>query len=297
MILNQIYYNTLWNNYLSVNLLPNDLKSNLCILSMRILLDCIKKKKPIHLNIQNHTNFIDVIGEHLFIELANKIYCESAELPELVYGDLLKSRNKRFKKKSIFMFLEKKNTDYILSDKDDNSIITVSEDTFIDDFIHISQKVHAKTLNKFFNFFTKINNKKVYFFNPTNFSQKSIFIGPKTFYDSLKIKNEIPTTYFPSPRDESISHEIKSIPALPDSIMYYVSKYNVCYEKILTKDKIIDTIVVYDTEETEVEQIIQDKNRFGFNLIVLSNKTEIIKSQQIPCWDWYKEETELVNSL
>ena len=24
---------------------------------------------------------------------------------------------------------------------------------------------------------------------------------------------------------------------------------------------------------------------------------EIIKSQQVPCWDWYKEETDLVNSL
>lgn len=79
--------------------------------------------------------------------------------------------------------------------------------------------------------------------------------------------------------------------------MYFVPKYKVCYDNILLQGKIIDTVVVYNTEETEIEQIIQDKNRFGFNLIVITNTTSPTKCSQVPCWNWFKEEAIIINTL
>jgi hypothetical protein len=79
--------------------------------------------------------------------------------------------------------------------------------------------------------------------------------------------------------------------------MYFTTKYEVCYQKLLLQGKKIHTIVICDTEEDKIQQILQDRNRFGFNLIILSNAIDPIRNNQIPCWNWFKEEVEIVNSL
>jgi tryptophan synthase alpha subunit len=80
--------------------------------------------------------------------------------------------------------------------------------------------------------------------------------------------------------------------------MYFVPKYEVCYQKLLLPRKTkIDTIIVFDTEEEKIQQIINDKQQYGFNLIVLTNTTTPTKCNQVPCWNWFKEEIEIVNSL
>ena len=118
--------------------------------------------------------------------------------------------------------------------------------------------------------------------------------GPQT---KLTIKGKIPSIYLPNPREENDHHETKSIPALPDCIMYVTPKYEICYQDILQKGKKINTIVVCDTELDEIEKIIQDRNRFGYNIIVLTNSVNPTKSTQVLCWNWFREEGEIINSL
>lgn len=298
LLLNKVYYENLLEKYQSIKILPDIVKNKFCLLVIKMILNNLRNRNSIHINFQNEKTLILEVAKQLFIEAANEIFCNAADFPDPKIGDKLKARNKRFIKNSLFKYIGKRENNYILKfENDDTSEICVDEETFIKEFIQISQNVQDNTLKRFFNFFAKLNNKAVYFFNPTNFERKSVFIAPKTFYDSLEVKNKIPTTYFPNPREENTIHETKSIPALPDSIMYFAPRYKVCYENVLIKQKKVDTLVVFDTEEAEIEQIVQDKNRFGFNLIVLTNTTSPVKYSQVPCWNWYKEEIEMINSL
>jgi hypothetical protein len=86
-------------------------------------------------------------------------------------------------------------------------------------------------------FFENINGKHVHDFIPTYFERKSVFIDPKTFYDLLEVKNKIPTTYFPNPREEINPQETKSIPALPDSKMCFVRNIKCVMLKFYFKEK------------------------------------------------------------
>ena len=302
MILNQIYYQELWNKYSEIEMLPAKFNDNISILTTKIILEQHKNKKPIHFNFQIPNNTSNIIARHLFVEFANYIFCNAADFPKLNVGDTVRSKTAigvggPAPKFLDFKIQSNQNNKYKLWNEKYSFTWEKTFGELVEKFIPVSQRAQNETLLRFTSFFEKLNGKQVHDFTPTYFDHKSVFIAPKIFYDSLEAKNKIPTTYFPNPREENSTHETKSIPALPDSIMYFVPKYKVCYEKILQQGKKIHTVVVYDTEETEIEQIIQDKDRFGFNLIVLTNLAEPIKSSQVPCWNWYKEETVLVNTL
>lgn len=298
MLLNRKYYQDLWDKYRNIETVSSKLNDNISILSCKLITGHCRKKNSLHMNFQGRNSSLHEIGKQLFIELANNIFCHAADFPPLKKGDILRDkRNYADRRKKYYEILQIENGRYLLRDKKNSVELNKDFESVIKTFIPVMQKTQNETITRFASFFENINGKHVHDFIPTYFERKSVFIAPKTFYDLLEVKNKIPTTYFPNPREEINSHETKSIPALPDSIMYFVSRYKVCYDKILLQGKKIDTIVVYDTEETEIEQIIQDKNRFGFNLIVLTNSTEPIKCSQIPYWNWYTEETEIVNTL
>ena len=146
-------------------------------------------------------------------------------------------------------------------------------------------------------FFSDLNGGLKTDFTPTNFEKKTVFITKKTLWDNLPNKNKIPCAYLPNPREEKNAVEIKSIPALQDCIAYFTPKYEVCYQNILSKGKKVKAIIVFDTETDKIEQILQDKSRFDFNLIVISNSYAPTKNESIPCWNWFKEEIEIVNAL
>lgn len=302
MILNRKYYQDLWDKYQNIDLLAATFNDKFSILSSKIILEHCRNKKPLHINFQNSENALRSLSKHLFIELSNEIFCNAADFPPYNDGDKVKSKKTmRVGKPNPlhldFVVKNKPNGKFNLYNAKFEITLEKTFDDLLQQFIPLTQNAQNETLLKFLRFFEKLNGKQIHDFSPTFFDRKSVFIAPKTFYDSLEEKNKIPTTYFPNPREESTSHETKSIPALPDAIMYFVTKYKVCYEKILQQGKRIETVVIYDTEETEIEQIIQDKKRFGFNLIVLTNKFEPIKCSQIPCWNWFKEEIELINLL
>ena len=55
--------------------------------------------------------------------------------------------------------------------------------------------------------------------------------------------------------------------------------------------------IVGGNQEKFMVRVIQDKNRFGFNLILITNTTNPIKCSQVPCWNWFKEEINIINTL
>jgi hypothetical protein len=302
MLLNRKYYQDLWGKYKNIITVTANLSDNFSILTFKIILEHCRSKKPLHINFQNSENTLNELGKKLFVELSNEIFCNAADFPQLNIGDKVRSKTAIRVGEPKPRFLDFKiiaiqNNKYALQNEKFSFTWEKPFAELVEKFIPVTQKAQNETLTRFTSFFEKLNGKQVHDFTPTYFDRKSVFIAPKTFYDSLEVKNKIPTTYFPNPREESNPHETKSIPALPDSIMYFVSKYKVCYDKILLQRKKVDTMVVFDTDETEIEQIIQDKNRFGFNLIIITNKADPLKYSQIPCWNWYKEETEIVNTL
>lgn len=302
MLLNPTYYQDLWHKYKDFNPLYVNFNDNFSTLNFGLIVDRYKNGQPIHINFQCSDAPLSKIGQNLFVELANTIYLNYPDLPpSFEPGQRLK---RKFDNK-YYRITHVNNSHYTLKEdprkgsksEANNTILPrLTYDAIAKHFVEVAAGISEKTINNYINFFKSINNHKTDFLQ-TYFERKSVFVAPKLFYDSLEIKNKVPTTYFPNPREDHGVHETKSIPALPDSIMYFVSKYKTCHERILLTGKKIDTVVLFNTDEEELAQIIQDKNRYGFNLIILTHAAVPVKCSQIPCWNWFKEERELINSL
>ena len=142
-------------------------------------------------------------------------------------------------------------------------------DNLLDKFIPIEKG--SRQLKGYTQYFSDLNAGTKMDFTPTNFEKKIVFIAKKSLWDSIPDKNKIPCTYLPNPREENNTTTIKSIPALQDCLAFFTPKYEVCYQNILLKEEKIKTVIVFDTESDKIEQILQDKSRFGFNLIIVSN--------------------------
>jgi len=303
MLLNRTYYQSLWNKYQEIQpMMQATLGDNFSLLTLKIILQELRLKKSIHINFQNSKEILHEIAQHLYVELALNIYINYADLPSTIK---LKDKFKDRKDGKQYEVISAQNGKYRLQEilrgnrinRYPAELPDRTYDIVVTKFIPINTGVRDSTIKRFLNFFkenAKINDDlpRLYF------NSKSVFITKKNFWDELKIKNVIPSTYLPNPREEEDPNEIKTIPALPDVVFYFTPKYEVCYQQLLFPEKVkIETIVVFDTEEDKFQQIIQDKNRFGFNLVMLTNSIEPIKCSQVPCWNWYKEETDIVNTL
>ncbi len=217
-------------------------------------------------------------------------------LPELKVGDKLRDRRKhRDGKKHYCKILRITKNTYKIEDIKNKAQLNIEYDDLVKKFIPTEQR--TRQLKGYFDFFSDLNGEAKLDFTPTNFEQKIVFISKKTFWDCLPNKNKIPCTYLPNPREEKKTSKIKSIPAFQDCIAFFTSKYEVCYQSILLKGESVKTIILFDAEMDKIEQILQDQNRFQFNLVIISNDYSPARNQSIPCWNWFKEEVEIVNSL
>jgi hypothetical protein len=301
MILNKTYYQALLNKFETVRIYSNGFKNNTIRLTVKMIIKHCQEKKPIHINFQDSKETITEIGKHLFIEIANEIYLNHYDLPDnYKIGDKLK----RIKDNQYYEITRAENHNYALIQimrKTKNEISPtvipgINYDALAKGFVKIDSGVSEKTIKNYFDFFEDLNNEKNEF-PKTRFEQKSVFIAKKTLWDDLSEKNKIPSVYLPNPREESNSLETRSIPALSDCMVYFTPKYEVCYQNILLKGKKIKTLVVFDTEADKIEQMLHDKARWGFNLIIISNSDYPEKNTAIHCWNWFKEEIEIVNAL
>ncbi len=299
MLLNNNYYQALWDKYKNFETLTNDFKDNLTRLTVNIILDYYKQNKPIHINFQNSKETLFNIATHLFIEFANDIYLNHLDFPNLIIGKTI-LRDKRTYvdgKRKDYLIKGIINDKYLLLDKKNSIEIRKTYDELLKYFVPIQQGVQQKTISNYTKYFDELNEGKTNEFTPTAFEMKSIFISKKPLWDNLNVKSKIPSTYLPNPREESNLTITRSIPALADCMVYFTPKYEVCYQQILLKNKKVKTIIIFDTEGDKIEQILQDKIKFGFNVIILSNSINPIKNTLIPCWNWFKEEIKIVNSL
>ena len=302
MILNDEYYTTLWKKFENTKTL-NVFDSNISCLTTKLILEHYQKNQPLHINFQNSKEVIFDIGQHLFVELANDIYLNHYDLPDNYnvgdklkrirdnqYYEIVKVENDNFSLRQILRKTKAEISPALLSG--------INYDRLTKNFVKIDagKGISERTIKNYFAFFEELNNEKSEF-PKTNFEKKTVFIAKKPLWDSLPNRNKIPCAYLPNPREENGTTETRSIPALQDCLAYFTPKYEVCYSNILTKNEKVKTIVVFDTEADKIEQMLQDKAKFGFNLIVISNSISPLKSQSIPCWNWFKEEVEIVNAL
>lgn len=297
MILNDEYYRTLWEKYENTTTLSG-FKNNTSCLTTKIILEHYQKNKPIHFNFQDSKETILEVGRHLFIELANDIYKNHYDFPCVTIGTKLRDKRKyRDGKRHDWVIKSISNGMYNLERIKDKAQSDFNYDSLLEKFIPIEQGTRQATLQGYTKFFVDINNGLNLEFTPTNFEKKTVFIAKKSLWDSLPNKNKIPCAYLPNPREEQNTSLIRSIPALHDCLAYFTPKYEVCYSNILTQNEKVKTIIVFDTEPDKIVQMIADTSRFGFNLIVVSNSFSPLKSQFIPCWNWFKEEIEIINCL
>ena len=297
MILNETYYQTLWKKFENVKTL-NVFNDNVSCLTTKIILEHYQKNQPIHINFQNSKDTLCEIGKHLFTELANDIYVNHYDLPTLAKGNKLRDKRKYTDgKKHDYIIKNIGNDTFLLEHTKNKAQLNLKYDSLVKNFIPIEQGTKQSTLHGYTKFFSDLNGGLKLDFSPTNFEKKSVFIAKKSLWDCLPNRNKIPCTYLPNPREENNVSEIRSIPALHNCLVYFTPKYEVCYQNLLLRNEKIKTIVVFDTEADKIEQILQDKPRFGFNIIVISNSFSPVKNQEIPCWNWFKEEIEIVNAL
>ena len=302
MILNDNYYELLWKKFEN-NKTLDVFKDKVSCLTTKLILEHYTKNQPIHINFQNSKDTMYEIGKHLFIEFSNDIYLNHYDLPDsFSLGDKLK----RIKDNQYFKIVKIENDIFVLrqilrktkADISPATISGISYDRLTKNYLKIDagKGISEKTIKNYFAFFEKLNNEKSEF-PKTNFEKKAVFIAKKPLWDSITEKSRIPSIYLPNPREENHISETKSIPALSNCLVYFTPKYEVCYQNILLKGEKIKTIIVFDTEADKIQQMLQDKARFGFNLIILSDSFSPLKYKGIPCWNWFKEELEIVNAL
>lgn len=299
MILNKEYYQSLWEKISSTNTLGvfND---NISCLTTKLILEHYQKNKAVHFNFQNSKDTIFEIGKSLFLEMANDIYKNHYDLPTLGKGSKLRDKRKYTDGKKHDYIIKNVTKDTYLLEHTKNKVqLNIEYDDLVKKFFPIEQGTRQSTLQGYTKFFSDLNNGLKLDFTPTNFEKKIVFIAKRQHWDCLPNRNKIPCVYLPNPNDGGNPNSEKSIPALQDCLAYFTPKYEVCYSNILSKNEKVKTIVVFDTEAEKIEQMISDRNRFGFNLIIISNSdvSKLVKSQSVPCWNWFKEELEIVNAL
>lgn len=295
MILNEEYYQSIWDKYADVKTLKSA-DNNILSLTLKMIISNYENGEPIHFNFQSSKENILEIGKQLFIEFTNDIYLNHYDLPNLKKGDKLRDlRNYRDGKKHYSVIEQINSNTFHLQDVKTKATCSFKYDKLVKCFIPVEKS--SRQLKGYTQYFSDLNGGKKMEFTPTNFEKKTVFIAKKSLWDNLPNRNKIPCTYLPNPREENNASKTKSIPALQDSLAYFTPKYEVCYQNIICKGEKIKTIIVFDTEADKIEQILQDKLRFGFNLVIVSNSVNPIKNESIPCWNWFKEEVEIVNSL
>jgi hypothetical protein len=301
MILNKTYYQSLWDKFQNVQTLSIDRLYNSVDLSVKMILEHYRKNESLHINFQNSKESIFAIARQLFVEFASDIYLNHYDLPDsFVVGDKLK----RIRDNQYYEITKADKSQYTLKQvlrktKGEVSpaiMPDIDYDKITKGFVKVDSGVSEKTIKNYFDFFTKLSNQSSDF-PRSNFDMKSVFISKKPLWDSLGIKNKIPSTYFPNPREESHLTETRSIPALSDCMIYFTPKYEVCYQQLLQKGEKIKTIVIFDTEADKLNQIMQDQLKYKFNVLILSSSNAPTKSQLIPCWNWFKEELEIIDAL
>jgi len=285
-MLNPKYYKDLLEKYVGV------CENNKFSLLVSTMILQNYRQQNVHFNIPNNENILAEIINQLYTELAFFVFEKFADFPPLREGD--KVKRKGGIRKDIYKISKFVDNCYTLANIEDTSLLVsgLKYDSLVKNYIPITQNGHEKNIKKYEDFFRP---KNTHGFLPTNFSKKMLFVG-KSIWDKLENKDKIPTIYLPNTREENDPSPKKSIPALTDFIVYVLPKYSACYELIFQKGIGVDTVVLCGADESSVQQMLQDQNIYQFKAILITNShTPILNNLQ--CWNWFKEEIDLIEAL
>ena len=281
-MLNEDYYKKLLSKYS----IPQDSKK-LVSFSYSIILKNYREKN-VCFNFPINYEYYDLI-EKLYEYLSKYIFKNFSDFPPETIKKVKKIGGSN---KLIFKKDKYENEKVFLTNTIDKTFkVVVNYNGFLKKYIPVQKNLHKGALLDIKKYFSGVND---YGFLPTYFSKKIVLIAGQTIWKNLHDKKFIPSIYLPITR-EGEHKQIKSIPALKDCIAYMTCKYETCYEELLNKKVPIDTILLCNANTDCLSQIINDQQKYGFKLIVLSNDDEIYDCNNT-IWKWQKEEISAIDS-
>lgn len=284
MVLNENYYKDLIDKY-SIQQNCNKVVS----LSISMILGNYRNKN-IYFNFPQGYDLQEIFNL-LYEKLAKQIFIDYADLTDYLIGDKLKRKNENGN--NIYIIKQIEGLTYtLIKENDENHTVIpcVTFDNLKRNYIKVKHNINNNTFLKYSNFFKGINE---FGFLPTHFTKKLVLIAGQNIWNVLGNRSSIPSIYLPNTREGEQTIR-KSIEALDDCIAYITPKYYLCYNEVLKKNTVIDTIIVCNADLNSIPQIIQDQARYNFRLIVLSNESEVKTISNITLWNWQKEEVELL---
>lgn len=302
MILNREYYVSLWGNFENIRLHHCILKNKAALLTLKMILACRERVVAQHYNLPVNSKTFELFCSHLYLEIANEIFLKWASFPPLFQGSKVKSKKGirsggSTPRQLVFEIIAIKDNTYTLYNNRNFLTWNLPYYKIVEDFIPVAQNAQSRTLNNYVNFFDEFNDGSTHDFTPTYFDRKCAFLGPKAFYEELSVKSRIPSSYLTYNKEDEEVKELKSIPALPDSMIFYSNRYEVLYKHIQSNAVKIDSIFIIGSYYDPLSQILQDSSRLGFKLIVLTNFSEYTKISQVNSWNWFVEEIQLCDTL
>jgi len=281
-MLNEEYYKKLLIKYS----IPPDNKTFLK-LSYSIILNNYREKN-VCFDFPINYDYSDLI-EKLYEYLSKYIFKNFSDFPPETIKKVKKIGGSN---KLIFKKDKYENEKVFLTNTIDKTFkVVVNYNGFLKKYIPVQKNLHKGALLDIKKYFSGVND---YGFLPTYFSKKIVLIAGQTIWKNLHDKKFISSIYLPITR-EGEHKQIKSIPALKDCIAYMTCKYETCYEELLNKKVSIDTILLCNANTDCLSQIINDQQKYGFKLIVLSNDDEIYDCNNT-IWKWQKEEISAIDS-
>src|SRR5690554_440514 len=139
MILNEDYYQSLWEKFENIKTL-NPFNGNASSLTTKIILEFYRKNQPIHFNFQNSKETILEIGKQLFIEFSNDIYLNHYDLPSLNIGNKLRDNRRYTDGKKHDYIIKRINGDMFSIEHTKNKAqINIKYDNLVKNFIPIEK--------------------------------------------------------------------------------------------------------------------------------------------------------------
>jgi len=315
--INRDYYQKLQQAYHDCEVIQIDNSlSKFIELCTKIILTSLKNDQNIIIQVpESFDNMQDFICS-LYINLTKCAFVKFVNYPDFKIGDSLKMRKKTGKGKEIEFVIENIVGDsYTIKERlrtrieKDNvrSPVTISHiiyERLVKGYIKISDRTKSRRIESYFDFIKALIPEENYDFIPTSFDKKIVFIGSKKAWNELgsfcfkafNIQNCIPAIYIPDPRDDSNPRPPQPTVKIDQPIAFFTTRFETCYNQLLTKNETVDLIMLLDADIASVGQILMDQHRFNYKFVALTSE-ETQQHKDLLKWKWYKEEIDLIDSL
>ncbi|MEW6739709.1 MAG: hypothetical protein AB1325_07350 [Nitrospirota bacterium] len=275
--INKEYYQKLLQVYQDCKVVQsNNHSSKFTDLCTKIILRSLENNQNIIFQIPESFHKMPDLCCSFYINLTNYGFVKFVNYPDFKIGDRLKRRKKHEKEKEREFVIENIDGDsFTLTEKPKsrtkketaNSPVTIRDITYeslVKDYIKISDRTRSRRIESYFDLFKALNPDEDFDFIPTSFDKKIVFIGSKKtwndlgsyYFNSFNIKNCIPAIYIPDPRDDSNPRPQQPTVKIDQPLAYFATRYETCYNQLLTRNVIVDLIMLLDADTASIGQIL-----------------------------------------